>query len=134
MPTSRRKFLKTAGTAAGVLMGGLPTGWAGGVYADDSPETSTIRFGIIALTDCAPIVMAHELGFFKKFGISSIVSKEASWAVKRVMRSDLYLEATKETGNAAAIQEQQKITLFDGAFDGSDPDQYALSFPVKAVA
>src|SRR5512145_3020384 len=81
--TSRRRFLKTAGTAAGVLMGGLPAGWAGGAYADDSPETSTIRFGIIALTDCAPIVMAHELGFFKKFGITSIVSKEASWAVIR---------------------------------------------------
>ena len=44
---------------------------------------TTIRFGIIALTDCAPIVMAHELGYFKKFGIDSIVSKEASWAVIR---------------------------------------------------
>src|SRR4026208_1863283 len=64
-------------------MGGLPTGWAGGVYADDSPETKTIRFGIFALTDCAPIVMAHELGYFKKFGIGSTVSKEASWAVIR---------------------------------------------------
>ena len=27
--------------------------------------------------------MAHELGFFKKFGIESVVSKEASWAVIR---------------------------------------------------
>ena len=42
-----------------------------------------MRFGIIALTDCAPIVMAHELGYFKKFGINSVVSKEASWAVIR---------------------------------------------------
>ncbi len=42
-----------------------------------------MRFGIIALTDCAPIVMAHELGYFKKFGINSIISKEASWAVIR---------------------------------------------------
>src|SRR5512147_2034531 len=55
----------------------------GSVYADDSPETSTVRFGIIALTDCTPIVMAHELGYFKKFGIESTVSKEASWAVIR---------------------------------------------------
>jgi nitrate/nitrite transport system substrate-binding protein len=81
--TSRRRFLKTAGSAAGVLLGGLPKAWAGGVYPDDAPETSTVRFGIIALTDCAPIVMAHELGFFKKFGVNSIVSKEASWAVIR---------------------------------------------------
>ena len=42
-----------------------------------------MRFGIIALTDCASIVMAHELGYFKKFGINSVVSKEASWAVIR---------------------------------------------------
>ena len=42
-----------------------------------------MRFGIIALTDCSSIVMAHELGFFKKFGINSVVSKEASWAVIR---------------------------------------------------
>jgi hypothetical protein len=38
---------------------------------------------MIALTDCSPIVMAHELGFFKKFGINSVVSKEASRAVIR---------------------------------------------------
>ena len=81
---SRRTFLKTAGTSPpACLMAGLPQGWAGGAYADDSPETPTMRFGIIALTDCAPIVMAHELGFFKKFGIDSVVSKEASWAVIR---------------------------------------------------
>src|SRR5216117_452792 len=85
MPTcSRRIFLKHAGgsTVAG-LMAGLPKGWSGTAYADDSPETTTVRFGIIALTDCAPIVMAHELGYFKQFGITSIVSKEASWAVIR---------------------------------------------------
>ena len=81
---SRRRFLKAAGvTAAGALFNGLPAGWIGGAYAQDGPETKTIRFGIIALTDCAPIVIAHELGYFRKFGIESIVSKEASWAVIR---------------------------------------------------
>jgi nitrate/nitrite transport system substrate-binding protein len=80
----RRTFIKTTtATAAGTLLAGLPQGWAGGVYAQDGPETKTIRFGMIALTDCAPIVMAHELGYFKKFGIESIISKEASWAVIR---------------------------------------------------
>ena len=59
---SRRTFIRTTtATAAGALLGGLPAGWVGGVYADDSPETKTMRFGIIALTDCAPIVLAHEL-------------------------------------------------------------------------
>src|SRR5512134_3557440 len=81
---SRRDFIKAAtATTAGTLLAGLPSGWVGSVYADDSPETKTIRFGIIALTDCAPIVMAHELGYFKKFGVESVVSKEASWAVIR---------------------------------------------------
>ena len=80
----RRTFIKAAGvSSAATLMSGLPTGWVGSVYADDSPEVSAMRFGMIALTDCAPIVMAHELGYFKKFGIESTVSKEASWAVIR---------------------------------------------------
>lgn len=83
MTKSRRTFLKAAGSVTGALLGGLPTGWSGGAYADDSPEVATMRFGIIALTDCAPIVMAHELGLFKKFGITAVISKEASWAAIR---------------------------------------------------
>jgi nitrate/nitrite transport system substrate-binding protein len=81
--TSRRRFLKATASAAGVLMAGLPKGWVGAAYASDAPEVTTMRFGIIALTDCAPIVMAHELGYFKQFGIESVISKEASWAVIR---------------------------------------------------
>jgi nitrate/nitrite transport system substrate-binding protein len=84
MKQSRRGFLKTtAASAAAGILAGVPKGWAGGVYADDSPETPDVRFGMIALTDCSSIVMAHELGYFKKFGINSTVSKEASWAVIR---------------------------------------------------
>jgi nitrate/nitrite transport system substrate-binding protein len=84
MKVTRRKFLETATNSvlAGVL-GGVPRGWAGGAYADDSPESPNVRFGIIALTDCSSIVMAHELGYFKQFGIQSVISKEASWAVIR---------------------------------------------------
>ncbi|MBI3208708.1 MAG: ABC transporter substrate-binding protein [Candidatus Solibacter usitatus] len=83
MQMTRRQLVGTGVTALSRLMAGLPAGWAGAAYADDSPEVKTCRFGMIALTDCASIVMAHELGFFKKFGIDSIVSKEASWAVIR---------------------------------------------------
>ncbi len=81
MNVSRREFLKASGVAA--LLTGLPAGWAGAVYAADAPETPKVRIGIIALTDCASIVMAHELGLFKKHGIESTISKEASWAVIR---------------------------------------------------
>ena len=81
MTVTRREFVKLTG--AGALLAGLPAGWAGGVYAGEGPETPRIRIGIIALTDCASIVMAHELGLFKKHGIESTISKEASWAVIR---------------------------------------------------
>lgn len=43
-------------------------------------EKEVIRLGIIPLTDCAPIVMAKELGLFEKYGVNVEVSKEASWA------------------------------------------------------
>jgi ABC-type nitrate/sulfonate/bicarbonate transport systems, periplasmic components len=78
---TRREVLKKSGSALAGLMAGLPGGWVGGAYTNDAPETKDVRFGIIALTDCSPIIMAHELGYFKKFGVNSVVSKEASWAV-----------------------------------------------------
>lgn len=81
--TSRRAFLRRSLSAAGLLLAGLPRGWVGGAWAGDGPETPQIRIGIIALTDCSSIVMAHELGLFRKHGIDSTVSKEASWAVIR---------------------------------------------------
>jgi nitrate/nitrite transport system substrate-binding protein len=85
MKLNRRSLLKSAAAASPLasMLAGLPRGWAGATYPSDAPESPSVRFGIIALTDNAPIVMAHELGYFKKFGIDSVVSKEASWAVIR---------------------------------------------------
>src|SRR5437016_9416403 len=92
MRTTRRDFLRT--TAAGTLLAGVPARWAGTAYASDAPETPKMRIGIIALTDCSSIVMAHELGLFKKYGIESTISKEASWAV---IRDSLSLVENQET-------------------------------------
>ena len=39
-----------------------------------------VRLGFIPLTDCSPIVMAKELGLFKKYGVDVVVTKESSWA------------------------------------------------------
>jgi nitrate/nitrite transport system substrate-binding protein len=80
-PITRRRFL--GGSATALLLAGMPKGWVGGAWADDGPEAPDVRIGIIALTDCSSIVMAHELGLFAKYGIRSTVSKEASWAVIR---------------------------------------------------
>ncbi len=81
--TRRTVLQRTAQTGLGLLLAGLPQGWVGPVYAADGPETPQVRIGIIALTDCASIVMAHELGLFKQYGIEATISKEASWAVIR---------------------------------------------------
>jgi nitrate/nitrite transport system substrate-binding protein len=43
-------------------------------------QNEVIKIGYIPLTDCAPIVMAKELGLFDKYGVKVEVSKEASWA------------------------------------------------------
>lgn len=39
-----------------------------------------IRIGFIPLTDNASVVMAQELGLYKKYGVNVVISKEASWA------------------------------------------------------
>jgi nitrate/nitrite transport system substrate-binding protein len=92
---SRRTLIQRS-TAAGLgaLLSGLPKGWVGSAYADDSPETTDIKLGIIALTDCSSIILAHEKGLFKKFGINSTVSKGASWAAIRDSLTNGDIQAT----------------------------------------
>src|SRR5687767_8525740 len=82
---TRRQFCrKLAGySAVGALLGSLPKGWAGSTPVSDAPEVSKLKFGMIALTDCSPIVIAHEKGLFKKYGIEATVSKGANWAAIR---------------------------------------------------
>jgi nitrate/nitrite transport system substrate-binding protein len=79
--TTRRSFLTRSSLAT--LAAGLPTAWSGRVFASDAPEVTDLKIGIIALTDNSPFVIAHEKGLFKKYGINSTISKEASWAVIR---------------------------------------------------
>ena len=94
--TSRRKFLSTSAktSALGLLYSGLPTGWVGAQTTSDAPETPNVNFGIIALTDCSPIVIAHEMGLFKKYGIQSTVTKGASWAAIRDSLANGDIQAT----------------------------------------
>lgn len=93
---TRRRVLRQMARGAGLagLLAGLPRGWAGGVYADDAPEVKDLKLGMIALTDCSSIVLAHEKGFFKKYGLSSTVTKGASWAAIRDALSNGDLQAT----------------------------------------
>jgi nitrate/nitrite transport system substrate-binding protein len=82
---SRRKFLGVSakGLTLGALFAGLPKGWVGSAYASDAPETAKLRCGIIALTDCSPLVIGAEKGFFKKYGVEVTIAKGANWAAIR---------------------------------------------------
>ena len=44
---------------------------------------SKLRVGFVPLTDCAPLVMAQELGLFAKYGLRVQLSRELGWATIR---------------------------------------------------
>jgi nitrate/nitrite transport system substrate-binding protein len=95
---SRRKFIITAGaTAAGTFLAhgcsspssttsssspvASPAATTG---TADTPEVTAAKLGFIALTDCAPLAVAKEKGFFAKYGMPDVqVIKQTSWAVTR---------------------------------------------------
>jgi nitrate/nitrite transport system substrate-binding protein len=70
---------------------------------------------------------------FRRWGMTKGAPDYAGIA-KRVLRSDIYLEAMKEMGVAVTVTEEQSISLFDGVFDGKDPDKYARSFAINSIA
>src|SRR3954451_11015571 len=89
---SRRTFV---GGAAALLGGaGLVSARASWGATNTAPEVADMRFGMIALTDCSPIVIAHEKGLFKKYGINSTVVKGASWAAIRDSLTNGDIQAT----------------------------------------
>jgi len=50
----------------------------------DPPEVKKAKLGFIALTDAAPLIVALERGYFKKYGMDEVeVIKQASWPVTR---------------------------------------------------
>ncbi|HEY8084832.1 MAG TPA: CmpA/NrtA family ABC transporter substrate-binding protein [Methylophilaceae bacterium] len=83
----RRDFIRMGVTSLGAaaMMGAVPEGVRSGAWAagKDAPEKTEVKVGFIALTDCAPIAIASEMGFDKKYGIKIVPSKQASWAAIR---------------------------------------------------
>ncbi|MBW4647634.1 MAG: ABC transporter substrate-binding protein [Kastovskya adunca ATA6-11-RM4] len=93
---TRRKFILTASaaTAASFLVHGCSSGNNATTEVDsatavnlspaDTPEVTTAKLGFIALTDAAPLIIALEKGFYKKYGMTDVkVEKQASWPVTR---------------------------------------------------
>lgn len=54
-------------------------------------EKDTLKFGFIKLTDCAPIVIAKEKGYFDDEGLSVAVEAQGNWKelLNRVINGDL---------------------------------------------
>jgi nitrate/nitrite transport system substrate-binding protein len=103
---SRRKFLTTAGlsTVGAIALNACtstetpktdattkasPTATATATStpkasAVETPETTKAKLGFIALTDSAPLIIAQEKGYFKKYGMTDVeVLKQASWGTTR---------------------------------------------------
>jgi nitrate/nitrite transport system substrate-binding protein len=70
---NQHSWFRFAGLAC--LLAVLLTG-----FSASGPRKEPIKIGFIPLTDCAPIIMAKELGLFAKYGVEVEVTKEASWA------------------------------------------------------
>lgn len=47
------------------------------------PQRAGLRLGFVPLTDCAPLVLAYELGLFRKYGVKVLLSRELGWATIR---------------------------------------------------
>jgi ABC-type nitrate/sulfonate/bicarbonate transport system substrate-binding protein len=39
-----------------------------------------LKLGFVPLVDCAPLVMAKELGLYRKYGVNVVLSRELGWA------------------------------------------------------
>ena len=93
----RRHFLRlAAGAAAATAAGGLLAACGGsdgeGTSAEAASGPSTtgskasfrkVKLGFIALTDCAPLIMAKELGYYADRGLDVEILKQASWPATR---------------------------------------------------
>jgi nitrate/nitrite transport system substrate-binding protein len=91
----RRAFISNivaAGSLAGLSASLFGACASKGSAGSTSSAENKIKIGFIPLTDCASVVMAHELGLYKKHGVNVEVTREASWATIRdkVLAGDLH--------------------------------------------
>ncbi|OPF90607.1 CmpA/NrtA family ABC transporter substrate-binding protein [Rhodopseudomonas palustris] len=83
---SRRAFLKSVGaaTALAAVSQFFPLQTATDVFASGGPlEKTDLKVGFIPITCATPIIMAHPMGFYAKYGLNVEVIKTAGWAVIR---------------------------------------------------
>ncbi|GMV58017.1 MAG: hypothetical protein AMXMBFR72_11290 [Betaproteobacteria bacterium] len=83
----RRTFLRAVGrrTALAAIGTFFPLAAAREAFAQGAgkPEKTSLKVGFIPITCATPIIMAHPLGFYSKYGLDVEVVKTAGWAVIR---------------------------------------------------
>ncbi|MDL0430394.1 ABC transporter substrate-binding protein [Marinobacter sp. TBZ242] len=84
---SRRSFMKLmgAGTAAALLGSVFPMDKAKAAVKESlgKLEKTRLNVGFVPITCATPIIMAHPLGFYERYGLDVTVTKTAGWAVAR---------------------------------------------------
>ena len=84
---NRRMFLRAvgSGTALAAISHFFPLDAAKALAADakGALEKTKLKVGFVPITCATPIIMAHPLGFYKKYGLDVDVIKTAGWAVSR---------------------------------------------------
>ncbi|MBI2587131.1 MAG: ABC transporter substrate-binding protein [Rhodospirillales bacterium] len=84
---NRRRFLQAvgSGTALAAISQVFPLEAAKALAAETTGklEKTKLKVGFVPITCATPIIMAHPLGFYKKYGLDVDVIKTAGWAVSR---------------------------------------------------
>lgn len=79
--------------------------------AQEDVEKPDLKFGFIKLTDCAPLVIAKELGFFEDEGLYVTLEAQANWKIllDRVITGELdgaHMLAGQLAGRAGLSQSE----------------------------
>ncbi|WP_018954850.1 CmpA/NrtA family ABC transporter substrate-binding protein [Thioalkalivibrio sulfidiphilus] len=144
---NRRRFMKLIGGSAfaAVLASVFPMDALKAAVKDSlGPlEKKKLRVGFVPITCATPIIMAHPMGFYSKYGLDVDVIKTAGWAVARDMSLNkeydashllspmplamsLGLGSTAQSFTVPAIENinGQAITLHNKHADKRDPKQW----------
>lgn len=73
----------TAGASAAPTIAGAASASSTAPGTTVKKEIRKVKIGFIALTDCASVVMAKELGYFAARSLDVTIEKQASWAALR---------------------------------------------------
>jgi nitrate/nitrite transport system substrate-binding protein len=107
-------------TAVGLGVGSLLAPGRALAAPSGSSAGETVKIGFIALTDCASVVLAHELGFFKQRGVDVQLVKQASWPATRdaLANGDIHaahalfsLPLSVATGIGGTAAQAQKLRI-----------------------